>query len=145
MIPGTVRPDATALARAARLMTRARDAFYDRRYEEAVERCQETLCALLPEPAHAETPGATPTPQEQADCFLAAFAGYLPLLEAEKIADVFTFFVRRKEKFVYQRGRPLPRRDWYEFLQITREEASEVLTASRHALEAIQRGGPPAP
>jgi hypothetical protein len=134
------RPDRAALSHAARKIGRARDAFYDRRYEETVERCQETLAALLPETA-AESP--PPTPQELADRFLDAYAGVLPLVEAGRIADVFTFFVRRKARFRYERGRPLPRREWWEFLQITREEASEVLTATRLALEALQQETPP--
>lgn len=124
------------MAHAARKIARARDAFYDRRYEETVERCQEALEALLPE---AEAAAAPPPPQELADRFLGAYAGVLPLVQAERIADVFTFFVRRKARFRYERGRPLPRREWWEFLQITREEASEVLTATRLALEALQR------
>ena len=126
-------------------MNKARDAFYDRRYEESVERCQETLEALLPA-AVAGTPLATPpTPDDLAVRFLERYAGLLPLLEAERIAAVFTFFVRRKARFRYERGRPLPRREWCDFLQISREDASEVLTATRLALEAIQRGAPPEP
>ena len=140
MTPGSPDPDRAVLARAARLMTKARDAFYERRYEEAVERCQETLGALLPTvPADPGT--APPSPEELADRFLGAYAGLLPLLDAERIAGVFTFFVRRKARFGYERGRPLPRRDWWEFLSISREEASEVLAATRRALEAVQRGG----
>ena len=140
MIPGGEHTDRAALLRAARLMTKARDAFYERRYEECIERCQETLGALLP-PLPARGPDAPPpTPEEQADRFLGQHAGLLPLLEAERIAGVFTFFVRRKARFGYERGRPLPRRDWWEFLQISREEASEVLAATRRALEAVQRG-----
>lgn len=139
MEPGHAPANGAALVRAARLMGRARDAFYERRYEEAVERCQETLTALLPPPAG--TPSATPpTPEELADRFLGSYAGLLPLLEAERIAAVFTFFVRRKARFRYERGRPLPRREWWEFLQIAREEASEVLAATRLALESVRRG-----
>jgi len=145
MIPASPHPDRAALTRAARLMTKARDAFYERRYEECIERCQETLGALLP-PEPPAGPGAPPpTPEEQADRFLGAFAELLPLVEAERIAGVFTFFVRRKARFGYERGRPLPRRDWWEFLQISREEASEVLAAARRALESVQRGGAPLP
>lgn len=140
MNSGSEPTDRAALLRAARLMTKARDAFYERRYEECIERCQETLVALLP-PLPAGGPDAPPpTPEEQADRFLGAHAGLLPLLEAERIAGVFTFFLRRKARFGYERGRPLPRRDWWEFLQISREEASEVLAATRRALEAVQRG-----
>ena len=144
MSHGESRPAAPALVRAARLMTKARDAFYERRYEESVERCQETLGALLP-PVPADPDLAPPTPEDLADRFLGAYAGLLPLLAAERIAGVFTFFVRRKARFGYERGRPLPRRDWWEFLQISREEASEVLAATRHALEAVQRGDAPDP
>lgn len=135
------RPDKTALLQAARRIARARDAFYDRRYEEMVERCQETLLALLPDAAEEAPSVPPPTPEELADRFLGAYADQLPLLEAERIAGVFTFFVRRKARFRYERGRPLPRREWWEFLQITREEASDVLAATRLALEAVQRGG----
>ena len=135
-------PDKTALSRAVRLMNKARDAFYDRRYEESVERCQETLQALIPVAGCERPPTAPPSPDDLAVRFLEEHAGVLPLLEAERIAAVFTFFVRRKARFHYERGRPLPRREWWEFLQISREDASEVLTATRLALEAIQRGTP---
>jgi hypothetical protein len=134
-------PGKTALARAVRLMNRARDAFYERRFEEAVERCQETLTALLPNSPAAPHPPVPPTPDELADRFLGSYAAWLPLVEAERVAAVFTFFVRRKARFRYERGRPLPRREWWEFLQISREDASEVLAATRLALEAVQRGG----
>jgi len=140
MIPGRARPEKAQLSRAARLMTRARDALYERRHEEVIECCQGALEALLPDAAalRAQTPPATP--DELADRFLGSYAEVLPLMEAERIAAVFTFFVRRKARFSYQRGRPLPRREWWEFLQVTREEASEALTATRLALEAVQRG-----
>lgn len=140
MVTGAAPPGRQRLSRAARLMIRARDAFYERRYEEAVERCQETLAALLPEEPERAPGGPPTTPEEQADRFLGAYAGILPLFEAERIAGVFSFFVRRKARFHYERGRPLPRRDWWEFLQISREEAAEVLTATRLAFEAVQRG-----
>jgi hypothetical protein len=126
-------------------MNKARDAFYDRRYEESVERCQETLEALLPAAADRQAPAGPPTPDDLAGRFFDHYAGALPILEAERVAAVFTFFVRRKARFSYERGRPLPRREWYEFLQVSREDASEVLTATRLALEAVQRGAPPAP
>jgi hypothetical protein len=145
MIPGHASPSRAMLTRSARLMTRARDAFYERRYEESVERCQETLGALLPPDASAAPDAAPPTPDELADRFLGAYARLLPLLEAERIAGVFTFFVRRKARFSYERGRPLPRREWYEFLSVSREEAAEVLGATRLALEAVQRDGATAP
>ena len=141
MISDYARPEKPALSKAARLMNKARDAFYDRRYEESVERCQETLEALLPvaEAGPPQTP--PPTPDDLAVRFLERYAGLLPLLEAERIAAVFTFFVRRKARFRFDRGRPLPRREWWDFLQISREDASEVLNATRLALEAIQRDG----
>ncbi|HEY6001197.1 MAG TPA: hypothetical protein VI078_18075, partial [bacterium] len=140
MIPSGEQPERAALVRAGRLMTKARDAFYERRYEECIERCQETLAALLPPAPPAPPDAPPPTPEEQADRFLTEYAALLPLMEAERIAGVFTFFVRRKARFGYERGRPLPRRDWWEFLQISREEAGEVLAAARRALEAVQRG-----
>lgn len=143
MIPDRDRPEKTALSRAARLMNKARDAFYDRRYEESVERCQETLEALLPAAGDGPPQTAPPTPDDLAVRFLERYAGLVPLVEAERIAAVFTFFVRRKARFRYERGRPLPRREWWDFLQISREDASEVLNATRLALEAIQRGAPP--
>jgi len=136
-----VRPEKPVLSRAARLMNKARDAFYDRRYEEAVERCQEALESLLPVAEEAPPAAAQPTPDDLALRFLERYAGLLPLLEAERIAAVFTFFVRRKSRFHYQRGKPLPRREWYDFLQVSREDASEVLNATRLALEAISRDG----
>lgn len=124
-------------------MNKARDAFYDRRYEEAVERCQEALESLLPSPADESPRLAATAPDDLAVRFLERFAGLLPLLEAERIAAVFTFFVRRKARFRYEKGRPLPRREWWDFLQISREDAAEVLAATRLALESIQRGTPP--
>ncbi len=143
MISDHAPPEKLVLARAVRLMNKARDAFYDRRYEESVERCQETLEALLPAPEDGPAPTAPPTPDDLAIRFLERYAGLLPLLEAERIASVFTFFVRRKARFHYERGRPLPRREWWDFLQISREDASEVLNATRLALEAVQRGSVP--
>ena len=140
MISDHDRPEKPVLARAARLMNKARDAFYDRRYEESVERCQETLGALLPVVEAGSPQTAPPTPDDLAVRFLQRYAGLLPLLEAERIAAVFTFFVRRKARFRFDRGRPLPRREWWDFLQISREDASEVLNATRLALEAISRG-----
>ena len=137
------RPEKSVLSRAARLMNKARDAFFERRYEESVERCQETLEALVPGAAPDSPQAAPPTPDDLAVLFLERYAGLLPLLEAERIAAVFTFFVRRKARFHFERGRPLPRREWWDFLQISREDASEVLTATRLALEAVQRGTPP--
>lgn len=145
MHPGESRSGRQVPARAARLLAKARDAFYERRYEEAVERCQEALLALLPESAETVAGAPVPTPEDQAARFLGLYAGQLPLLEAERIAGVFTFFIRRKTRFRHDRGRPLPRRDWWEFLQVSREEASDVLTATRLALEAVQRGAPPGP
>ena len=139
MISDPARPEKSGLARATRLMNKARDAFYDRRFEESVERCQETLEALLPTVEGGPPPAAPPTPDDLAVRFLERYAGLLPLLDAERIAAVFTFFVRRKARFRYERGRPPPRREWWDFLQISREDASEVLTATRLALEAIQR------
>jgi HEPN domain-containing protein len=145
MMSDHARPEKPVLMRAARLMNKARDAFYDRRYEESVERCQETLEILLPAIGDQHAPSAPPTPDELAGRFFDRYAASLPILEAERVAAVFTFFVRRKARFSYERGRPLPRREWYEFLQVSREDASEVLTATRLALEAVQRGTPPAP
>jgi len=133
------------MSRAVRLMNKARDAFYHRRYEEAVERCQETLEALLPVAGGVPPQTAPPTPDDLAVRFLDLYAGLLPILDAERIAAVFTFFVRRKARFSYERGRPLPRREWWDFLQISREDASEVLTATRLALEALQREPSPDP
>jgi len=141
MISDHDRPEKPVLSRAARLMNKARDAFYDRRYEESVERCQETLEALLPLTEAGPAPTAPPTPDDLAVRFLERYAGVLPLLEAERIAAVFTFFVRRKARFRFERGRPLPRREWWDFLQISREDASEVLNATRLALEAISSDG----
>ncbi len=141
MMSDRARPEKPGLPQAMRLMNKARDAFYDRRYEESVERCQETLVALLPATADGPFPTAPPTPDDLAVRFLEKYAGLLPLLEAERIAAVFTFFVRRKARFRFEPGRPLPRREWWDFLQISREDASEVLNATRLALEAITRNG----
>jgi hypothetical protein len=128
-------PHAAPLRRATRLLAKARDAFYEKRYAEAVERCQEALAALLPEAA-----GPAPTPEQQADLFLASWSAHLPVMEAGRVAAVFTFFLRRKEQFRYERGRPLPRREWWEMLTVTREESGEMLTATRTAIDAVRRG-----
>jgi HEPN domain-containing protein len=131
------------LARALRQLTRARDAFYEKQYAETVERCQEVLALFLPAPD-----AVPPTPEEQGDLFLRTWGAHIPLLEAERIAGVFTFFVRRKAQFRYERGRPLPRKEWWQLLQITREEAAEVLGASQRAVEAVRQGlhaGTPSP
>ena len=131
------------LARALRDLSRARDAFYEKRYAETVERCQETLALFLP-----AGEAAAPTPEEQGDLFLRTWGAHIPLLEAERIAGIFTFFVRRKAQFRYERGRPLPRKEWWQLLQITKEEAAEVLGASQRAVEAVRQGlheGTPAP
>lgn len=132
-------PERPLLAKAARFLTRARDAFYEKRFEEAVERCQETLILLLPAPGI-----VPPTPEEQAELFLRTWSAYIPLREAERIAGVFTFFIRRKAEFRYERGRPLPRKEWWQLLSISREEAAEVLGATQRALEALRRGLPTA-
>jgi hypothetical protein len=123
------------MRRPQRLLTKARDAFFEKRYAETVERCQEALAALLPERA-----GPPPTPEQQTDLFFAAWSSCLPVMEVARIADVFTFFVRRKAQFHYQRGQPLPRREWWELITITREEAAEALAATRAALEAVRQG-----
>lgn len=121
--------------RSQRLLTKARDAYYERRYVEAVERCQEALGALLP-----ERPGPPLPAEEQGARFLAAWSAHLPVMEAERIAGVFTFFARRKAQFRHERGAPLPRRDWWRLLQVTRAEADAALHATRIAFEAVKAG-----
>jgi len=123
-------------------MTKARDAFYERRYEECIERCQETLVALLP-PLPAGGPDAPPRrPKSRRNRFLGRPRGpACRCSRPKRIAGVFTFFVRRKARFGYERGPAAsPAATGGSFLQISREEAAEVLAATRRALEAVQRG-----
>lgn len=138
--PSDTRPGAAPIVRARRFLLKARDAFYERRFAETVERCQEALSALLPPGG----PGRA-SPEEQRDLFLGAFASRLPVLDLDGIAAVFTFFERRREGFRFERGRPLPEREWWRMLNVTREEAAAALGATRIAVEAVgaEASGPP--
>ena len=123
------------LARPQRLLGRAREAYLERRHQEAVERCREALAALLPpgDPAGEDA-------EELASLFLATWSEHLPAVEAGRIAAVFTYFERRRAQFRFERGRPLPPREWWRMIGVPREDASEALTATRIAIEAIRRG-----
>ena len=84
MISEHLIPEKPPLAKAARLMNKARDAFYDRRYEESVERCQETLEALLPPVDGSSPQTAPPTPDDLA----VRFGAPLPELSMGMTGDL---------------------------------------------------------
>ena len=121
------------LERAFRLFNKAMENFYEKRYERAVAMCGEALAYLLPEGSEDFS-----SPEEKSDRFLAAYSSVLPVREAEGIAGVFTFFQSRKARFHFRQGKPLPDRDWWQFIRIGREEAEEVLGATRLALNTIE-------
>jgi len=125
----------TLLGRPQRLLGRARDAFLEKRHREAIERCVEALGALLPGDGAEGESG-----EERGDRFLAAWSAHLPVVEAARIAAVFTYFERRREQFRFERGRPLPPREWWRLIGVPREDAAEALAATRTAIEAIRRG-----
>lgn len=126
------------LERAFRLLNKSLEAFYEKRYEQAVEMCGEALAHLLPDRAD-----PLASPEEKSDLFLQVYSSIIPVTEAEGIADVFTFFQSRKARFHFRRGKPLPDRDWWQFIKIGREEANEVIRATRLALNCIESASPP--
>jgi hypothetical protein len=128
-------PGPSLLVRPQRLLGRAREAYLERRHQEAVERCREALEALLPAPGAEIGDG-----EERGGLFLATWSEHLPAVEAARITAVFTYFERRREQFRFERGRPLPAREWWRMIGVSREDASEALTATRIAIEAIRRG-----
>ncbi len=136
--PGYAGSRRVPLERAFRLLNKSLEAFYEKRYEQAVEMCGEALTHLLPDRV-----GPLASPEEKSDLFLQVYSSILPVTEAEGIADVFTFFQSRKARFHFRRGKPLPDRDWWQFIQIGREEANEVIRATRLALNCIESA--PAP
>lgn len=121
------------LARAFVLLNRAFEMFYEKRYEQCVEVCAESLGSLLPERAAGEV-----TPEQQGDLFVRTYSSVLPVQEAEKIAGVFTFFQRRSARFKVRPGGGLPREEWWNLLRVNREEAEVVLQAARLALNAVE-------
>lgn len=121
------------MERAFRLLNRALEAFYQKRYEQAVELCGDALGHLLPDGTPPET-----SPEEQGELFLRTYADSLPAMEAEGIAGVFTFFQSRRSRFRFRRGAPLPQRDWWQFIRIQRDEAEEVVRFTRLALNALE-------
>lgn len=129
----TERPLPVQLERAFRLFNKSMENFYEKRYKRTVEMCAEALTHLLPERG-----GELSSPEELSDSFLAAYSSMLPVQEAEAIAGVFTFFQSRRARFQFRDGKPLPDRDWWQFIRISREEAESVLEATRLALNAIQ-------
>lgn len=126
-------PRRIQLERAFKLLNRSLETFYEKRYERAVEICGESLEHLLPR--EEERPLS---PEEKGDLFLKTYRSVLPVQEAEAIAGVFTFFQSRKARFHFRRGEPLPDRNWWQFIQIGREEAEEVIQSSRLALNTIK-------
>lgn len=122
---------------AFKLLNRALESFYQKRYERAVELCGEALGRLLPDGTPPET-----SPEEKGELFLRTYASLLPVGEAGGIAGVFTFFQSRQSRFRFRRGAPLPQRDWWQFLRIQREEAEEVVRFTRLALNTLEQGAP---
>lgn len=126
------------LPRSFGLQNKALEAFYERRYDRAVELCQEALSSPIP-----GDPDRHRTPEEEGALFLKTYSSSLPAQEAERIFKVFTFFQNRRARFQFDRGKPLPHREWWQLLHVTRDEADEILTITRLALEAIKKGPPP--
>jgi hypothetical protein len=122
------------MERAYRLLNRALADFYERKYERVIELCGEALEHLLP-----GGPDPSSSPELRSDRFLKAYSAVLPVREAEGIADVFTFFQSRQARFRFRQGAPLPDRDWWQFIRISREEAEEVLQVTRLALGSVER------
>jgi hypothetical protein len=128
-----VAPRKVQLERAFRLLNKSLETFYEKRYERAVMLCGESLEHLLP-----REEGRPLSPEEKGDLFLKTYRSVLPVQEAEAIAGVFTFFQSRKARFHFRRGEPLPDRNWWQFIRIGREEAEEVIQASRLALNTVK-------
>jgi hypothetical protein len=131
---GPVRPRKIQLERAYRLLNKALEDFYGQKYERAIELCGEALEHLLP-----GGPDPSASPELRSDRFLKTYVAVLPVREAEGIADVFSFFQSRKARFRFRQGAPLPDRDWWQFIRISREEAEEVLQVTRLALASVER------
>jgi len=131
---GFTRPRKIQLERAFRLLNRSLEYFYERKYEQTIELCGEALDHLLP-----DAPDPAASPEERSDRFLGAYSAVLPVLEAEGVAGVFTFFQSRRARFRFRHGAPLPDRDWWQFIRVSREEAEEVLRVTRLALNAIEK------
>lgn len=131
---GPARPGKTKIKRAYSLLNRSLEDFYEANYEHAIQRCGEALDTLLPE---GSDPAASP--EERGRRFLKVFSAVIPAREAENIAGVFTFFQSRIARFQHPRGKPLPERDWWRFIRISREEADQVLRSTRLALTAIEK------
>ena len=135
---GPSRPGHAQIRRAYRLLNRSLEDFYQANYEHAIQRCAEALDQLLP-----GGPDPSASPEERGRRFLQTFAAVLPAREADEIARVFTFFQSRVARFRLPRGRPLPERDWWRFVRISREEADQVLRATRLTLNAIEEARSP--
>ncbi len=131
---GPARPRKIQLEKAYRLLNKALEDFYEQKYERAIELCGEALEHLLP-----GGPNPLSSPELRSDHFLKMYSAVLPVREAEGIADVFTFFQSRKARFRVRRGSPLPDRDWWQFIRVSREEAEGVLQVTRLALGSVER------
>jgi len=131
---GPARPRKIQIERAYRLLNRSLEDFYEANYEHAIERCGEALAHLLP-----EGPDPAVSPEETGRRFLKFYSALLPVREAEDIAGVFTFFQSRMARFRHKRGTPLPERDWWKFIRVSREEADRVVRATRLALSTIEK------
>lgn len=131
---GPARPRKIQIERAYRLLNRSLEDFYEANYEHAIERCGEALAYLLP-----EGPDPAVSPEETGRRFLKFYSALLPVQAAEDIAGVFTFFQSRTARFRHKKGTPLPERDWWKFIRVSREEADRVVRATRLALSTIEK------
>ena len=124
----------TQFMRAYRQLNRALEKFYEKKYEQAVELCGEALEHLLPDD------GTVPrSPEEKADLLLKTYSAILPVHEGQDIAGVFTFFQDRRARFRLGGKRTLHNRDWWQMLQVQREEADGVIAVTRGALGTLEQ------
>ena len=130
------RPGKVQFERAFRLLNKSFECFYEKKYETTVELCAESLGHLLPDCS--SPPGSPLSPEEIGELFLKTYSSILPVSEADGIASVFTFFQSRKARFHFRQGKPLPDRDWWQFIRIGQEEAEEVVSATRLTLNTIE-------
>lgn len=124
----------TQFMRAYRQLNRALEKFYEKKYEQAVELCGESLEHLLPDGGL-----AVRSPEEKADLFMKTYSAILPVHEGEDIAGVFTFFQDRRARFRLGGKGSLHNRDWWQLLQVQREEADGAIGVTRAALGALEQ------
>jgi hypothetical protein len=122
------------LMRAYRKLNGALEKFYEKKYEQAVELCSESLGHLLP-----ENRPQIASPEEQADLFMKTYSAILPVHEGQDIAAVFTFFQDRRARFRIGGKESIHHRDWWEMIRVRRDEADGVIAATRAALGSLEQ------